>query len=77
MRRTAKQSFLYGDSNRHRKVCYCCRKLAGFGENKAQLNNSDKVRLEELIVSTLAMADATAKLLIANGLFTDDEFKHS
>jgi transcription initiation factor IIE alpha subunit len=27
------------------------------------------------MVSTLAMADATAKLLIAKGVFTDEEFK--
>jgi hypothetical protein len=33
------------------------------------------VRLEELVVSNLAMADATAKLLIAKGVFTDEEFK--
>ena len=36
---------------------------------------TDKVTLEELMVSTLAMADATVKLLIAKGVFTDDEFK--
>ncbi len=33
------------------------------------------VTLEELMVSTLAVADATVKLLIAKGVFTDDEFK--
>jgi transcription initiation factor IIE alpha subunit len=27
------------------------------------------------VVSTLAMTDATVKLLIAKGVFTDDEFK--
>jgi hypothetical protein len=27
------------------------------------------------VVSNLAMADATAKLLIAKGVFTDEEFK--
>jgi len=27
------------------------------------------------MVSTLAMADATVKLLIAKGVFTDEEFK--
>ena len=35
---------------------------------------SDKVTLEELMVSTLATADATVKLLIAKGVFTNDEF---
>ena len=35
----------------------------------------EKVTLEELIVSTLAMTDSLAKLCIAKGLFTDDEFK--
>jgi hypothetical protein len=33
------------------------------------------VSLEELMVSTLAMTDATVKLLIAKGVFTNDEFK--
>ena len=37
--------------------------------------NRDKVTLEELIVSTLAMTDAVTKLLIAKGVFTDEEFK--
>ncbi len=36
---------------------------------------SDKVTLEELIVSTLAMTDALAKLMIAKGVITDAEFK--
>ena len=36
---------------------------------------SDKVTLEELVVSTLATTDALAKLLIAKGINTDDEFK--
>jgi hypothetical protein len=31
--------------------------------------------LEELMVSTLAMAGATVKLLIQKGVFTDKEFK--
>ena len=34
-----------------------------------------KVTLEELIVSTLAMNDALAKLCMAKGLFTDEAFK--
>jgi hypothetical protein len=33
------------------------------------------VSLEELMVSTLATADATAKLLIEKGVFTEAEFK--
>ena len=36
---------------------------------------TDKVTLEELMVSTLAMTDAAVKLLIQKGVFTDDEFK--
>ena len=32
---------------------------------------------EELMVSSLAMADALAKLLIAKGIITDDQFKGS
>ena len=32
------------------------------------------VSLEELMVSTLAMTDALAKLLIAKGIITDQEF---
>ena len=35
----------------------------------------DKLTLEELVVSTLAMTDAVTKLLIAKGVFTDQEFK--
>jgi hypothetical protein len=38
-------------------------------------DQSRKVTLEELTVSTLAMADALSKLCIAKGLFTEDEFK--
>jgi hypothetical protein len=33
------------------------------------------VTLEELMVSNLAMSDATVKLLIQKGIFTDEEFK--
>jgi transcription initiation factor IIE alpha subunit len=33
------------------------------------------VTLEQLMVSNLAMADATMKLLIQKGDFTDEEFK--
>jgi hypothetical protein len=41
----------------------------------ADQTNANKVTLEELIVSTLAMSDVTVKLLIAKGVFTDEEFK--
>jgi hypothetical protein len=41
----------------------------------AEETDAKKISLEELMVSTLAMADATVKLLIAKGVFTDDEFK--
>jgi len=43
-----------------------------------QMADDDKqktVTLEELMVSTLAMTDALAKLLIEKGLITDEEFK--
>jgi hypothetical protein len=35
----------------------------------------DRVTLEQLMVSTLAMTDAAIKLLIKKGIFTDAEFK--
>jgi hypothetical protein len=38
----------------------------------AEQSNSHCVSLEELMVSTLAMTDALAKLLIAKGLITDE-----
>ena len=41
----------------------------------AQLENGKPVSLEELMVSTLAMTDALAKLLIERGVITDAEFK--
>jgi hypothetical protein len=41
----------------------------------ANENESDRVTLEELMVSTLAMTDALAKLMIAKGIITDEEFK--
>ena len=37
----------------------------------ADQTKSDKVTLEELMVSTLAMTDALAKLMIAKGVITD------
>jgi len=45
------------------------------GEPLADESQDKKVTLEELMVSTLAMTDALAKLLIAKGVITDDEFK--
>ena len=41
----------------------------------ADETKTDKVTLEELMVSTLAMTDAVTKLLIAKGVITDEEFK--
>ena len=41
----------------------------------ADETKSDRITLEELMVSTLAMTDALAKLMIAKGLITDAEFK--
>jgi hypothetical protein len=41
----------------------------------AELDKGEPVSLEELMVSTLAMTDALAKLLIEKGVITDAEFK--
>ena len=41
----------------------------------ADETKSDKLALEELTVSSLAIADALAKLVIAKGIITDEEFK--
>jgi hypothetical protein len=41
----------------------------------ADETKSDRLTLEELMVSSLAMTDALAKLMIAKGLITDAEFK--
>jgi hypothetical protein len=41
----------------------------------AELDKGKPVSLEELMVSTLAMTDALAKLLIEKGIITDAEFK--
>jgi hypothetical protein len=41
----------------------------------AEETKSDRLTLEELMVSTLAMTDALAKLLIEKGVITDTEFK--
>jgi hypothetical protein len=45
------------------------------GEQMAEETPKQTVTLEELMVSTLAMADATVKLLIQKGIFIDEEFK--
>ena len=41
----------------------------------ADETKSDRVTLEELMVSTLAMTDALAKLMIGMGVITEVEFK--
>jgi hypothetical protein len=41
----------------------------------ATMAEETKVTLEELVVSTLAMTDALAKLMIAKGIITGNEFK--
>jgi hypothetical protein len=41
----------------------------------AELEQGKPVSLEELMVSTLAMTDALAKLLIEKGVITAAEFK--
>ena len=41
----------------------------------AEETQKKPVTLEELMVSTLAMTDALAKLLIAKGIITEEEFK--
>jgi len=37
--------------------------------------DAEKISLEKLMVSSLAMTDALAKLLIAKGIITEQEFK--
>jgi hypothetical protein len=55
--------------------------VLGFLENHAtgaimaEETKDDRVTLEQLMVSTLAMTDAAIKLLIKKGIFTDAEFK--
>ena len=44
-------------------------------QDGATMAEESKVTLEELVVSNLAMSDALAKLMIAKGLITDEEFK--
>jgi hypothetical protein len=45
------------------------------GGPMADETKKETVTLEELMVSNLAMSDATVKLLIEKGVFTDEEFK--
>ena len=45
------------------------------GELMVDESQEKKVTLEELVVSTLAMTDALATLMIAKGVITDGEFK--
>jgi len=45
------------------------------GELMVDESQEIKVTLEELVVSTLAMTDALATLMIAKGVITDGEFK--
>jgi len=40
----------------------------------AEETKSDRVTLEELVVSTLAMTDALAKLMLAKGVINETEF---
>ena len=40
-----------------------------------QQTATSEISLKELMMSTLAMADATVKLLIAKGIIIDEEFK--
>ena len=41
----------------------------------AELDTGKPVSLQELVLTTLAMADAVTKLLIEKGVITDAEFK--
>jgi hypothetical protein len=41
----------------------------------ADVGKKDPVSLTELMISTLAMADAVAKLLIEKGVISEAEFK--
>ena len=45
------------------------------GVRMAGQSQEKKIPFEELMVSTLAMTDALAKLLIEKGIITDAEFK--
>jgi hypothetical protein len=45
------------------------------GEPMADETPKQSVTLEELMVTNLAMSDATVKLLIEKGVFTEEEFE--
>jgi hypothetical protein len=45
------------------------------GDGMAELDKGKPVSLEELMLTTLAMADAVTKLLIEKGVITEAEFK--
>ncbi len=45
------------------------------GRTDGRRSKKQTVTLEELVVSNLAMTDALAKLMIAKGVITDEEFK--
>jgi mannitol/fructose-specific phosphotransferase system IIA component (Ntr-type) len=45
------------------------------GEPMADETKKETVTLDEFVLSSLAMTDALAKLLIAKGVITDEEFK--
>ena len=49
--------------------------IPDWSDNGRRNQKTDRVTLEELMVSTLAMTDALAKLVIAKGIITDEEFK--
>ena len=49
-------------------------RLVDRSDNAEELD-AEKISLEELMVSSLAMTDALAKLLIAKGIITEQEFK--
>ena len=49
-------------------------RLVDRSDNAKELD-AEKISLEELMVSSLAMTDALAKLPIAKGIITEQEFK--
>jgi len=61
------------------RITFCkCATVAGNTPLERQWpteQKTDRITLEELMVSTLAMTDALAKLMIAKGVITEDEFK--
>jgi ribosomal protein S8 len=49
--------------------------LKTLGDMMTELDKGKTVSLEELMVSTLAMADAVTKLLIEKGVISEAEFR--